>query len=56
MVNRTLRCRRARVAHPALERIHSPLRLGLGEVDPQGLHLGDALEILADERRPRSDR
>ena len=38
------------VAHPSLERVDPPLRLGLGQVDPERLDLGDALEVLADQR------
>ncbi len=38
------------LVHPPLERVHAPLRLGLGEVDTERIHLGDALEILAHER------
>ena len=38
------------VVHPSLQRVHPPLRLGLGQVDPERLDLGDALEVLADQR------
>ena len=34
------------VAHPPLQRIDPPLGLGLGQVHPEGVHLGDSLEVV----------